>query len=247
MKRKVTLSERASLWEAGDAARSVGLLENGRLGVMTDKGLVGTVLPGMMIGESAIYTLLGEKQQRTASVFALEEGTTVTEFSVFHFKQTLDDGNYEFARQLLLSLIVQSCRNLELVAKANEGLPLVTQSVNTMMRRITETYQAQLEAVTSWDAFIQLFRYLYQFRDFSEAVRRDLVVYTDKNEITRVSETVQRLFNPALSDASTEARLPIKERDEPELERFEPPSISDRFQARRLSVKAPEELHRFNE
>jgi CRP-like cAMP-binding protein len=246
MKRKVILSERASLWEAGDAARSIGLLEEGKLGVMTDKGLVGTILPGMMIGESAIYTLLGERPQRTASVFAVEEGTTVTEFSVFHFKQQLDDGNYDFAQQILLSLMVQSCRNLELVAKANEQLPLVTASVNTMMRRITESYSAQLEKVTSWDSFIQLFRYLYQFRDFSEAVRRDLVVYTDKNEIARVSETVQTLFNPSIQQ-EVAPRLPIKDKDEPVLERFEAPSMSDRFQARRQSVKPSEELHRFNE
>ncbi len=131
MKRKVVLSKRASLWEAGDAARSIGVLESGRLGVMTDRGLVGVVLPGMIVGEGAVFTLAGEKHTRTASVFALDDQTTVAEYSIFLVKQAIDDGRYDFAQELLLGLIVQACRNFELTISANEHRPLIAPSIRS--------------------------------------------------------------------------------------------------------------------
>ena len=227
MKRKVVLSERASLWEQGDAARSVGVVESGRIGIMTDRGLIGSVLPGMIIGENAVFTLLGEKRPRAASYFAMEEDTTVTELSIFYFKSLLDEGRYDSGQQLLISIIVQSCRDLELVSKQSEHLPLIVTSLNAMMRRITESYSAQLSKVNNWESFVQMFRYLAHLRDFSWSARETLVTHNDKVEVARVSELVQRTFLPADSPLpSTEARIPIKDNASPEaalLERFESP------------------------
>ena len=47
MKRKIILSREAVLWEAGDAARTFAVLESGKLGIRTDQGLQGIVIPGM--------------------------------------------------------------------------------------------------------------------------------------------------------------------------------------------------------
>lgn len=248
MKRKVVLSKRASLWEAGDAARSIGVLESGRLGVMTDRGLVGVVLPGMIVGEGAVFTLAGEKHTRTASVFALDDQTTVAEYSIFLVKQALDDGRYDFAQEILLGLIVQACRNFELTVSANENRPLVTLSIRSVVKTLTESYEKQLQSVNSWDDFLLLFRYLSHLRDFSQDVRADLVEFIDAEEIERVSVMVQETLKPVAPPPIEEGGL--REgggQAEGTLERFDTPASSSRADARKRIAKLDHEFHRFIE
>jgi|GEM_PF-1734192 len=248
MKRKVVLSKRASLWEAGDAARSIGVLETGRLGVMTDRGLVGVMLPGMIVGESAVFTLAGEKHTRTASVFALEDDTTVSEYSIFLIKQAIDDGRYDFAREILLGLIVQACRNFELASSASEDRPLVSLSIRGLQKTLTDNYLVQLESVSGWDEFLVLFRYLNHVRDFSQDVRADLVLFADREEIERISTDIQKTLNPV-------APPPIKESGSPDegqqgkglIERFESATFSSRADAQKKIARLDNEIHRFIE
>ena len=75
--RKVILSRGSVLWYTGDGAKSFAIVESGKLGVKTEKGLVGVVWPKMVLGEAALLALDGEEPRRTSTVFALEEGTTV--------------------------------------------------------------------------------------------------------------------------------------------------------------------------
>jgi CRP-like cAMP-binding protein len=77
MQRKlITLNRDTVLWEAGDAARAIGVLDKGRLGARTDKGLMGVMLPGMVLGDSA---LLGDgAERRTATIYALNDDTVVS-------------------------------------------------------------------------------------------------------------------------------------------------------------------------
>ncbi|HVT04211.1 MAG TPA: cyclic nucleotide-binding domain-containing protein [Thermoanaerobaculia bacterium] len=248
MKRKVVLSKRASLWEAGDAARSIGVLESGRLGVMTDRGLVGVMLPGMIVGESAVFTLAGEKHNRTASVFALDDETTVAEYSIFLVKQALDDGRYDFAQEILLGLIVQACRNFELSISANEHRPLVTLSIRSLVKTLTESYEKQLQGVNSWDEFLLLFRYLSHLRDFSQDIRADLVEFTDPEEIERTSEMVQATLKPVAPPPIGEIGLKGEEgHGEGILERFDTPQSSSRADAQKKIAKLDQEYHRYME
>jgi hypothetical protein len=76
MKRKIILSREAVLWEAGDAARTFAVLESGKLG-STDQGS-GHRDPGH--GPRRNRSPRSKASLRNASAFAIEEGTTVTEY-----------------------------------------------------------------------------------------------------------------------------------------------------------------------
>ena len=66
--RKVTLSKGDFLWEAGDVARNIGIVESGKLGIRSARGIVGIVTPKMVLGESALLMLDGQAQTRSAAV-----------------------------------------------------------------------------------------------------------------------------------------------------------------------------------
>ena len=66
--RRVTLSKGDFLWEAGDIARNIGIVETGKLGVRSGRGIVGIVAPKMVLGESALLMLDGQAQLRSAAV-----------------------------------------------------------------------------------------------------------------------------------------------------------------------------------
>ena len=64
--RKVTLWKGASLWEAGDTARTIAVLEKGTLGIRVGDELVGVASGRTVLGESAIFHLRGQELKRTA-------------------------------------------------------------------------------------------------------------------------------------------------------------------------------------
>ena len=51
MQRKLTLAKNSYLWEEGDQARNIAIVEKGKLAVRTADGIVGVVLPKMVVGE----------------------------------------------------------------------------------------------------------------------------------------------------------------------------------------------------
>src|SRR5438045_3762218 len=95
MQRKlITLSRDTVLWEAGDAARGIGILEKGRLGARTEKGgLIGVMLPHMVLGDSALLGNPEAPDRRTATIFALEDDTVITEYPVGEVKADFEAGS----------------------------------------------------------------------------------------------------------------------------------------------------------
>ena len=84
MQRKVTLGKGAYLWDAGDSARNLAVLESGRLGVRAEGKLIGLITPKMVLGESALLTLDGtsltvnEVDGDTFSVLLIPHSLNVT-------------------------------------------------------------------------------------------------------------------------------------------------------------------------
>ena len=64
MQRKLTLSKGAFLWDAGDAARTFAVLEAGRLGVKTERGVVGALAQAAPL---AVAPALDSKESPCAS------------------------------------------------------------------------------------------------------------------------------------------------------------------------------------
>ena len=76
MQRKLTLSKNAYLWEEGDQARNIAVVEQGKLAVQSGNVVIGIVLPKMVVGEAAINgsTVAGENgngSRRSASALPL--------------------------------------------------------------------------------------------------------------------------------------------------------------------------------
>ena len=55
MQRRLTLAKNSFLWEEGDQARNIAIVEKGKLAVKTDDGIVGIVLPKMVVGKLQRY------------------------------------------------------------------------------------------------------------------------------------------------------------------------------------------------
>ena len=178
--RKVTLSKGDCLWEAGDVARTIAVVDSGRLGVRSARGIVGIVTPKMVLGESALLMLGGEAQMRTAAVVALED-SSVTEYSASLFQTTFDSGRHDVGQLILLSLIGQVCRNNLLVMASHGERLVVAALLKGQVQAMGET-AAQCRQIKTWDHFMWTFNYLVRLRENSDRMRDELVT-------TQVAET----------------------------------------------------------
>ncbi len=178
--RKVTLSKGDFLWEAGDVARNIAVVDSGRLGVRSARGIVGIVTPKMVLGESALLMLGGEAQMRTAAVVALED-SSVTEYSASLFQTTFDSGRHDVGQLILLSLIGQVCRNNLLVMASHGERLVVAALLKGQVQAMGET-AAQCRQIKTWDHFMWTFNYLVRLRENSDRMRDELVT-------TQVAET----------------------------------------------------------
>lgn len=195
MKRKVILSKEAILWDAGDNAKTFAILESGKLGVKTEKGLAGVVWPKMVLGESAILTSEGERSKRTATVFALEEGSVVVEYPAYLAKQSFEESGNLLGRAILMTLIGQISRNCLLLLTAHKHNPFVAQPFKVLMQAIVQTYKPHVQSVQSWDDFLFAFHYLAATRDYTEAMQQKLMVASaDKDAIFKASEITHEFF-----------------------------------------------------
>lgn len=178
--RKVTLSKGDYLWEAGDVARNIAILDSGRLGVRSGRGIVGVVTPKMVLGESALLMLDGQAQLRSAAVVALED-SAVTEYSASLFQQTFESGRHDVGHLILLSLIGQVCRN-NLLVMASHGEKLVVAALlKGQIQAMGET-AIQCRQIKTWDQFTWTFNYLVHLRGNSDRMRDELLT-------TQVAET----------------------------------------------------------
>jgi CRP-like cAMP-binding protein len=191
--RNVTLTEGEFLWERGDVARYISVLDSGRLGVYSDGKLVGLVASGMVIGESALGLLEGEMPIRSAAVRALER-SSITEFSASNFKSTFEAGKPDVGRAVLTSLIAQICRNNLLLLASQSGDFVIAQALRGQIQAFSQTAAACRE-VKDWEAFRSAFSYLSHVRDHSDTLRDQLVrgAQTETESLTKASAMLRDL------------------------------------------------------
>lgn len=195
MQRKVTLGKGAYLWDAGDAARNLAVLETGRLGVRADGKLIGLITPKMVLGESALLTLDGSSHNRTASVVALENDTSVSEYPAAMFRNTFDAGNHSVGHLILMTLIGQTCRNYMLIVAAHKERQAVASLLKGEVQALGQT-ASEAKKIKTWDDFLWSFKYLFHLRDFSDRMRTELVQYLsgDSDSMVKASEMMRELL-----------------------------------------------------
>jgi hypothetical protein len=195
MERKLTLSKNAFLWEEGDNAHNIAILEKGRLGVKVGNRIVGVLTPKMVLGEAAISTLDGKSPKRTATLVALDNDTYIVEFPATLVKNTFDNGNDAVSQLVLNTLAAQVCRNALLVMHSYKNQPLLSLPLKSLMQGIIQA-KDHLK-VGTWEEFMLTFRFLSDIRDFSEEMRRNYVIMTsDKSElIERASATIREMIS----------------------------------------------------
>ncbi len=195
--RKVTLSKGAALWELGDTARNVAVLEKGTLGVRTAQGLVGIASARTVLGETAILTISGETQKRSATLVALEDDTAITEYPAAMVKQGIDVAKDQVGRLIVTTLIGQACRNLLIVISTHKSRSLVEAPLKALMQSLLEQGRA-VKPATDWQEFMTGFRFLSELRDYTLALREKLTGGLGRAEATvKASEVVKDLFKGA--------------------------------------------------
>jgi hypothetical protein len=193
MQRRV-LSKGEHLWSQGDPAVTLAVVETGKLGVWNDARLIGILFPSMVLGESAILAMEGRAVPRRASVSALEDGTTVTEYAPSLVKDSFGAG---VPRLVLRMLCGQTCRNaLLIIAVHSDSSP-----VDSILRALiegTQRCERQIRDVADWEQFMVAFRLLYHLRDATGAMLHELVPDGGAEEasstLMRASKTMKELF-----------------------------------------------------
>ncbi|MBN2371010.1 MAG: cyclic nucleotide-binding domain-containing protein [Vicinamibacteria bacterium] len=163
----ISLGKDTVLWEAGDVARDIAVVTRGKLGIRTEKGIVGIALPLMVLGENAVFDVDGCAQSRSASVVALEDDTQVTAYPAAEIRETLEAGDGALARQVLDTLVGQICRNLLMVISARQGDPLVEAPLLGLVRGIVGDL-GRSPRLDTWNNFIAVFSFLHELRDLSD-------------------------------------------------------------------------------
>jgi len=186
------LSKDAVLWWENDVAESVGIVEKGRIGVRTGQGLIGVALSKMVIGESSILTLDGPPATRQATLFALEDGTVVTEYPASQVKDAFGVG---VPRLVLRSLFGHICSNSLLVIGANLNHPVLETGLIGLIQGMGAC-EREIRGIKDWDAFMKAFRMLYELRNATDRMRQTLVPSENlKTEtIEAASKSAKELF-----------------------------------------------------
>jgi CRP-like cAMP-binding protein len=161
------LGKDAVLWEQGDVARDLAVVERGRLGIRTDGGIVGIALPRMVVGESALLEGGGIPERRSATVFAMEDDTEVVSYPTDAVRGLLEGGDDAVAHQALHTLLGQICRNLLMAVSARREEPLVDVPLMGLVRGLAGD-AGRLGKFTTWDRFQHAFTLLYELRDLSD-------------------------------------------------------------------------------
>ena len=166
MQRKVvSLDKDTVLWETGDSARTIAVLEKGKLAARTDEGLIGILWPEMVLGESALFE--AEGSTRTATVAAVQDGTVVVEYPPAVVRAALEEGDDSLAQQILRTLIGQICRNFLMVITAKRGYAFIEHPLHSLVRGIAED-AAKAQPFKVWDSYQMTARSLSDLRDLSD-------------------------------------------------------------------------------
>lgn len=194
MKRSI-LSRNAVLWDQGDPATTIALLEQGRLGIYAEPGLIGVVLPKMTFGEAAILTLDGLTPKRTATVMALADDTVVIEYPAALVKQMVESHDDPLSRTILRTLIGQISRNCLLLMSANKDENVVRVPINGLLMGTVQS-AGEISAMKTWGQFIEAFRYLSRVRDQVGELCREFVPpeSVTSAHLEKVSASVKDMF-----------------------------------------------------
>ncbi len=195
-RKRVTLDAGAVLWEEGDVARNIAVVEEGKLGARTAAGgIVGVLFPGMVLGESALFAAEASDERRTATVFALDGDTVVTEYPAGMVRESLEGGEDHLSRPLLLTLIGQTCRNLLITLAYRAGHPLLEAPLRGVVAGIGNNAATEL-SIRSWDRFAFTARFLYDLRDHSDRVLREVGPHAGERAemVERASGLLHEMF-----------------------------------------------------
>lgn len=170
----VELTRGHVLWNQGEPARTIGVVNRGKLAARSERRIVGILYRGMVFGEAALLGIEGHVPDRTVSVYALEDDTSVTEYPAGVVKDMLDGGLSTVAAPLLRTLVGQICRNWLLVASAHEGREFVAAPAKAFAEALVASIP-RLEKIDNWPDFQLAFRFLYGLRDLTESDRDRMV------------------------------------------------------------------------
>ena len=161
------------LWEVGDSARGIAILEKGRLGARTEKGLMGVLLPPMVIGESALLGDSGGADRRTVSIFAIDDDTVVTEYPLSEVRADFDAGNEDLMRHIVSNQVAQVCRNLLMVISSHPGEPLVDAPLAALVRGLVADVP-KIYPLRTWTRALDTCRFLHDLRGLSDRLVNQL-------------------------------------------------------------------------
>ena len=203
MQRKLTLSKNAYLWEEGDQARNIAVVEQGKLAVRSGDEVIGIVLPTMVVGEAAINSN-GDGSRRSASAIAIEDDTIVVEYAPARIKESYDNAETAVGQQILITLMGQTSRNLIMVITSEDVHPLTVAPVKGLLNGMVGSLDA-LQNVRDWKSFLTAFHVLTSFRDASEHLRRTLITKVTESVLERATATMKEHFSgsdilPTLED-----------------------------------------------
>lgn len=195
MNRKVILTKDAILWESGETARNIAVLEKGRLGVRAGKELVGIVLPKMIFGETALLGLKGDPPLRTATVFAMEDDTVVTEYPPALVHKMFEVEDRKVAVMVLKTLVGQVGKHCLMVYNANRDYKMIREAMIGCLRGLIAPSR-DLEQISCWDSFMRTFVFLSGLRDYLSTLTRQYVTAsTERAEmVQRSSEMVREMM-----------------------------------------------------
>lgn len=202
MQRRLTLSKNAYLWEEGDQARNIAVVEKGKLAVRSGDDVIGVVLPKMVVGEAAIDprglnadpTANGNGHRRSASTIAIEDDTIIVEYSPSRIKEAYDNAEPAVGQQVLISLLGQTSRNLLMVITSEDVHALTVPPVKGLLNGIVES-MPELQNIQEWTSFLTAFSVLTSFRDASEHLRRSLITNVNGTVLERATTMMKEQFS----------------------------------------------------
>jgi CRP-like cAMP-binding protein len=166
-KKTITLSRDTVLWEAGDVARGIGILEKGRLGARTDRGLMGVMLPSMVLGDSALLSGEAGGERRTATIFAIDDDTLVTEYPVGEVRADFEAGSEDLMKHIIINQVAQTCRNMLMVIATKRGQALVDEPLGGLVRGLLADVP-RISPIRTWDNALLTCRLLQDLRSLSD-------------------------------------------------------------------------------
>lgn len=194
MQRKLTLAKNAFLWEEGDFARNIAVVEKGKLAIKAGNEVVGVVLPRMVTGEGAVIgNGSNGSGKRSASAIAMEDETIVVEYAPSRIKEAYDNAETSVGQQILVTLMGQTFRNLFLVLTAENVHPLTVAPVKGLLSGLI---QSQTESnVSDWKGFLTAFHILTSFRNASEQLRGSLIDKITEGALSKATATMKEHFS----------------------------------------------------